>query len=114
MCLCVQGDRGLPGQSGPTGKRGSSGGMGLPGTQGDQGPKGQPVSTNIAEKKIISKLVIQNYFPLLGLCSDEGNSSFPFSVHQGDTGEQGFPGVLGLFGPKVTSFHHQHCDLRSL
>lgn len=47
-CVCVsQGERGLPGQTGPSGKRGHIGGMGLPGKQGHQGPKGQPVS-NIA------------------------------------------------------------------
>lgn len=27
--------------------------------------------------------------------------NFSFSVYQGDAGGQGFPGVFGLYGPKV-------------
>lgn len=57
MCMCLrgfvcvlQGERGLPGQTGGSGKRGSIGGMGLPGKQGDLGPKGQPVSTDLSNE----------------------------------------------------------------
>lgn len=49
MFVCVlQGERGLPGQTGASGKRGSVGGMGLPGKQGDLGPRGQLVSTYLS------------------------------------------------------------------
>lgn len=47
LSVCVlQGEIGLPGQTGASGKRGFNGGMGLPGIQGDRGPKGQPVRTD--------------------------------------------------------------------
>lgn len=98
LCLCVfvcvlQGERGLPGQSGPTGKRGNIGGMGLPGRQGDMGSKGQPVSNNL--------LTLHDNF--LGCVMMKIIVLLLFCIHQGDFGEQGFPGVLGLFGPKVRS-----------
>lgn len=51
VCVCVlQGEIGLPGQTGASGKRGFNGGMGLPGIQGDRGPKGQPVRTDWSKK----------------------------------------------------------------
>ena len=92
MCV-LQGERGLPGQTGAQGKKGSVGGMGLPGKQGDPGPKGQPVSTDLSNNiKLFSltyTLLVHVMIPSL-LC-----------VYQGDTGEQGFSGMFGLFGPKV-------------
>ena len=90
MCV-LQGERGLPGQTGPTGKRGYFGGMGLPGRQGDMGSKGQPVSRIPLHDSFLGGVVTKIIIPLL------------FCIHQGDFGEQGFPGVLGLFGPKVRS-----------
>lgn len=50
-----QGERGLPGHTGPAGKRGFPGGMGLLGKQGDQGSKGQPVSWDF--RHLMSKLL---------------------------------------------------------
>lgn len=99
LFVCVlQGERGLPGQTGPIGKRGSIGGMGLPGRQGVLGSKGQPVSNDLLtyhwfslHDNFLAGAVLKIIIFLL-LC-----------IHQGDSGEQGFPGVLGLFGPKVRS-----------
>ena len=72
VCLCVlQGERGLPGQTGPSGKRGSIGGMGLPGKQADLGPRGQPVSTDLWNEFTAAPSHVQS------LCSDGGCHTFP-------------------------------------
>lgn len=93
MCACfiLQGERGLPGHHGASGKRGPIGSIGLPGKQGDVGPKGQPVSSDYKFKVAFISLVFTVIKPFLLL------------VQQGDPGEQGLPGVWGLFGPKVQS-----------
>lgn len=70
MCV-LQGERGLPGQTGASGKRGSVGGMGLPGKQGDLGPKGQLVSTYLSITKKFSPwkpLCLFNYDTFTSLC----------------------------------------------
>lgn len=94
----IQGEQGLRGQSGPPGKRGFKGGMGLPGSQGDKGPKGQPVSFSHRYK---------NFNDVRSCCVPLSEESMLLTVDlilsQGDTGEPGFPGILGGFGPRVCS-----------
>lgn len=98
MYPSIQGERGLRGQSGPPGKRGFKGGMGLPGPQGDKGPKGQPVSFSHRYK---------DFNDARSCCVPLSEESMLLTVDlilfQGDTGEPGFPGILGGFGPRVCS-----------
>lgn len=102
-CVCVfQGERGLPGQMGPAGKRGFVGVMGFPGKPGDLGGKGQAVSRDVL---LINPFLL---YMTLFLCLLFLSNVIFFC--QGDSGEQGFPGVLGMFGPKVSylGFSIQH------
>lgn len=84
--------------------------MGLPGSQGDKGLKGQPVRMRHTK-------TLLNLFNKDQTCNLFG--SFHFLIchlffAQGDTGKQGFPGILGNFGPRVrpaSTLHLPHSHL---